>query len=426
MGFGPFAFWGFGGVGDDVEEFADEFAVAGLGEAAEDFDVALLLGAAAGDFDEDVVAHERADGAVAGLGPLLAPFDEAFEDDEAEGVEFLAAFEAEGALFERGVVVGFVFEAGEFFADPGHAVGFVDLADEAFVDLGEVEDIFDGVADLVVGERSAEPVGEGLSFGDAFVEQHLDQAEEAQGVAIADEAGGELDVEDVVGEESGRAEADLEVFLAGVDDGDDVGVGDEFPEGGDIDVGDGVDEDDLAVAADLDEAEGGVIGFVADEFGIEGEEAGVAPALAVGFEGLLIRNEGGLGHVPLERRRRRFRLLVRGRRFRGKCGIVCSFVPRGGARVQSSSVWSPPWSRPMDVGRRRGACVRCGVLGTLPARGRFGLPSVPARVLEPSLGSHAHADSPSRVKVRAFPGTECRQGDRHQHGGTIGAGGRGA
>jgi hypothetical protein len=108
-----------------------------------------------------------------------------------------------------------------------------------------------------------------------------------QGIGVADECGGDLGIEDALGEASGLEADDSEILAWGVHDEVDFGIADEVPEGmeGSGADGEGVDGGDAVGRGDLNETEGGSIGILGDEFGIECEAAGLSQLIDKSAEG---------------------------------------------------------------------------------------------------------------------------------------------
>ena len=182
-----------------------------------------------------------------------------------------------------------------FFLLPGEAVAKPELVLEALTEGEEVFDVGGGVGELGAGKGSAHPVAPGLPLVEAEAEEGPDEDVIGGGIALADEAGGDLDVEDVGGEGAGGVPAEAGFLVAGVDDEGDGGVGGEAPEGREVGEGEGVDDRDVAGGGDLDQGEFGAVGAFADELRVDGEEAGVLDVVAEAVEGVWGGEEGGVG-----------------------------------------------------------------------------------------------------------------------------------
>jgi len=166
-----------------------------------------------------------------------------------------------------------VAEAVAFFGDPGGMAERLETLADGEPDGGEVADVVGGVAELDAGEGAMVPVSEGESFSEACAGELADELGEADGVGQADEAGGDLRIEDAVGAGAGEAEDGFEVLLAAVDELLDGGIGDEIPEGCEVEAGEGIDECDAVGGGDLYETEFRDVGHFADELAVVGEGA---------------------------------------------------------------------------------------------------------------------------------------------------------
>ena len=92
-------------------------------------------------------------------------------------------------------------------------------------------------------------------------------------IAEAGDHGGDLGVEDRGGDCAEHEEEDFHVLPAGVEHFYHVRPGEEGAEGGEVDaLGLRVHHRDVLLAGELHQAELGVVGTLAHEFGVEGDE----------------------------------------------------------------------------------------------------------------------------------------------------------
>ena len=112
---------------------------------------------------------------------------------------------------------------------------------------------------------------------------------------MAEQAGGDLHVEDAGGQRAGLEPAEARFLLASVHDDLDIGVGDELPEGVEAGQGEGVEDGDAVGCGDLGEGEFGAVGVLADELGVEGEDAGLADLVVEGAGLGRVGDEAGVG-----------------------------------------------------------------------------------------------------------------------------------
>lgn len=90
----------------------------------------------------------------------------------------------------------------------------------------------------------------------------------------SEESGGKLHVEKSPRPSARVRLAEMEFFLAGVDDQLAIGPEDRIPELGKFAGGKGIDGDDPPVGRHLNQAEDGGEGVLGNEFGVEGDARG--------------------------------------------------------------------------------------------------------------------------------------------------------
>lgn len=184
-------------------------------------------------------------------------------------------------------------QRGELPLGPGQAAALLEASGLAVVELDQVGDVGGGVLELTVGERSAQPVTQAVGLGEADP-QLAGQQGGQRGGGRAEEAGGDLGVEEAPGHGGAGGVEHLEVLAGGVHHGQ-AGALEQWPQPGDVDL-EGVDEGDLVVPGQLDQGQLGEVRALAVELGVEGPD----------LDGEELLDESG--QVPVvgdDRRRRR-------------------------------------------------------------------------------------------------------------------------
>ena len=138
--------------------------------------------------------------------------------------------------------------------------------DELLAQLEQMGNIGRRVRALLLGQRTREPVGEAVAFGEPHAELRGDEVRQRRR-AVAHEAGGELRVEQHSGHGSAAAAQHLEVLLRGVEHPDAVAV-EELRERPDVDR-ERIDQRDEVGHSQLHERDLRVVGALTVEFGVE-------------------------------------------------------------------------------------------------------------------------------------------------------------
>ncbi len=121
-----------------------------------------------------------------------------------------------------------------------------------------------------------------MGFFEGDAGEMFDDAPEGGGVGDAEHSGADLGVEHIFYDEAAVLPCDFDVLVAGVADFFDLVVGKQLPKGLHLVAVDGygVNQFDAVIGGDLDQAQDGLVGIFADEFGIEGEAASGAQVFA--------------------------------------------------------------------------------------------------------------------------------------------------
>jgi hypothetical protein len=182
------------------------------------------------------------------------------------------------------VHVGWVGRLGHLGLDPGKAVPLDELLHHAVIDSGKIAYVILGVGELLWVERAARPIREGLCLGKSHACVDLNQRSVAHLLAHAQKRGSDLRVEDRSAGHTHAVENDLEVLSAGVEDLSDPLVCKDVRQGREVLDQDGVDGTNLCGRTNLHEAELGIVGPLAEELRVHGNDGLVANSLAEGTQ----------------------------------------------------------------------------------------------------------------------------------------------
>ena len=162
------------------------------------------------------------------------------------------------------------------------------------MDRQEEFNIFQGIGDLVIRERSRTPVGKGMGFRQLRAMESLDQIRIGDLGAIADHGSGDLGVEKRLRDLPGMYGKKIEILPTGMDDFLNLGITDELPE--DVERSAGlhgrkVDDGSSGGGGDLDQFESWNKGVFADEFRIQSQSRTLPQHVAERFKRRLV------GHI---------------------------------------------------------------------------------------------------------------------------------
>lgn len=130
-----------------------------------------------------------------------------------------------------------------------------------------------GIDQLRLAERAARPVGEARGLVDARLGEVVHELLVADRIAEAADHGRDLGVEQRRRQDAAEHPDDLQVLPRGMEDLDHVLVAHQRHEGGEVEaVGQRVDHHGLVGRGHLDQAELRVIGRLAQELGVDGDE----------------------------------------------------------------------------------------------------------------------------------------------------------
>ncbi len=175
---------------------------------------------------------------------------------------------------------------------PVRTVFALEFGAQIFVDIDQVGDVGERIFELLVGKRAMAPVGEARRLVEPGSGDPLDELVVGDAVAEAADHCRDLRVEDGMRDHVAEMEDDLDVLPRSVEDLDDLLVRHQAEEGCEVDVfGKRIDQGGDAGRGHLDQAQDRPERRLANEFGIDGDEARLFELGDDGFEFGLILNE---------------------------------------------------------------------------------------------------------------------------------------
>src|SRR3974390_896248 len=215
----------------------------------------------------------------------------------------------------------------------------------------------DRVDELRVGERAARPVGEAVRLFEMVAGDALHQLVVGDGVAIAEDHGGDLRVEDRVRDLARHVPDDLDVLPGCMEPLDDVLVVEQREERVEVDIlSERVDDHRFVLARHLGNAEQGVVGTLAQELGVYGDVVLARHALADGAQFPGRRNRHHVGRYP--------------KRIRGGAGNPSHRLRTGGMWMNSHGLGICPTGTSMSVGARAAKLSRSAPRSSSGVRAR--------------------------------------------------------
>ena len=222
-----------------------------------------------GDLGQGFVFQHPAAGNVARLGLALAPGRQRRQHRQEALVGGARLQPLPGMLGIEPVKSG-VLQRRHFLGHPGCAAGLFQPRLHPFIDHAQMGDVGQGIFQLALAQRAVAPVGEAGRLVDLHMGDLARQGFIGRRIAKAAHHGRDLAVEQRIGQHAALQEEDLDVLPRRMQHLDDVGPPDQLVEGRQVDAGrQGIDDALDARRRHLDQAELGIIGLVAQEFGIQ-------------------------------------------------------------------------------------------------------------------------------------------------------------
>jgi hypothetical protein len=164
-------------------------------------------------------------------------------------------------------------------AHPVAAAASVEVGGELEVDVAQVGDVGNGVGELCLTQGPPRPIGKAVRLIEAVAGDALNELVIGDGIAIAQDHGRHLGINNRGWNDPGLVPAYFDVLTGGMEDLDDVLVRHQCKEGGEIDaLGQRVDDDRLIGARHLCDAEPWIIRALAQKLGVYGHEGMVRHA----------------------------------------------------------------------------------------------------------------------------------------------------
>ncbi len=238
-------------------------------QMAEPFDRSRRLRRDVG--DHVVLEHARARH-VAGLRLALAPGGDLHQHRQVLRLAGAALQPLPGARGVHAVGLG----RGQHLhlgGDPVGAPALVQVLVELEVDLAQMGHVRKRIGDLRVAQGPPGPVGEAVRLVEGIAGDAVDQLIVGDRVAVAEHHGGNLGIEDRMGDLFRQVPDDFDVLARGVEDLHHAFRGHQVEKGRKVDaLGQRVDHHRLVVGSDLRDAEQGIIGGFAQKLGVDGDE----------------------------------------------------------------------------------------------------------------------------------------------------------
>ena len=165
---------------------------------------------------------------------------------------------------------GRIVEAGPFLVQPRFDAGRARAVAQPGGGLRQMAHVVGRVFEHLRRERAGDPVGARVRLGKVHIEQFGQQVAERQGGTKAGETRGQPRVEHIARRGPRGTPQYHQVLGRIVQDLDDAGIGQDFPERRQVAERHGIDQEGCAAGqADLEQAQPGVVGAVPHEFGVE-------------------------------------------------------------------------------------------------------------------------------------------------------------
>ncbi len=185
-------------------------------------------------------------------------------------------------------------------AHPVAAPALVEIGGELEIDVAQMGHVGDGVGELRLAQRPPRPVGEAMRLVEIVAGDARHQLVIGDGIAIAQNHGCDLGIDDGAGDDAGLVPADFNVLAGGMENLDHFFVRHQGEEGGEVHaLGQRIDDERFVRACHLRDAELRIVGALAQEFGVDRHEWMLRHASA-GVREILGRHDRlhGAWHFP--------------------------------------------------------------------------------------------------------------------------------
>ena len=221
------------------------------------------------DFGQGFVLQHPATRDVAGLGLALAPRGQRCQHGQ-EALVAGARLQSLPGLVGIELVKMRVLQRRHVLGDPGEAPVFFQPRLHPLIDHAKMGDVGQRIFKLALGQRAMAPVGEARRLVDFHLRDFSRQGFIGRRIAKAADHGGDLAVEQRIGQHAALQVEDFDILPRRMHHLDDVGPGDQLVERLQIHARrEGIDDALDAGSGHLDQAQLGIIGLVAQEFGIQ-------------------------------------------------------------------------------------------------------------------------------------------------------------
>ncbi len=273
-----------------------------LGKPSNDLQVRRSLGVALGDFDNQIIPHDRPGRPI---GPGSFPFSPvvqfannreptAIEVSEPTKLPPLLQRNQDVILVER----RHALQTLELFVRPTESTSFVQFGREPFPHRQQIANVIVSIPDLLRREWSIAPFGKRLGFGEFDAKDLVDEIRVAQGIRVAQEPSSNLEIEQVARCRTSPQIAKSYFFSCRVDDDEMVRVRDQVPKCVECPHRLRIDQEQLRVRCDLNQTQFWMVTVFPDEFRIEPKTPRRGQVFAAAFELLRSRNEFFRSLIP--------------------------------------------------------------------------------------------------------------------------------
>ena len=179
-----------------------------------------------------------------------------------------------------GTIVRLVGQRTQLIEHPVHTAQFAQAAHHLGIGDDQVLDIIDRVLNLLVGQRTARPVGQRLGLGQRYAAKRLHERAVGNLLALTQKGGGHLRIKNRTRQHAHSMEHDLHILRAGVEHLGHALVGHKLGERRQVVDHQRIDRDTLGRGGNLDQAQTRMERALAQKLGIDGNRVELAGVLA--------------------------------------------------------------------------------------------------------------------------------------------------